>query len=82
MVCSKCGKRVTKTEEEKYKRLAGDVNEDEIIDGRDAIHLMKWLAEDEGADIDPDNADMNGDGTVDERDLIRMIQDHYNDQMY
>ena len=55
--------------------VRGDANMDGLFDGRDVVHLMKWLAEDEGADIDPDNADMNGDGTVDERDLIRMIQE-------
>lgn len=60
--------------------LPGDVNMDGIVDGRDSIRLMKYLAE----EIDPEtqnlyeisrkNADVNGDANVDELDLLRLVR--------
>ena len=60
--------------------LAGDVNEDNIVDGRDTVRLMKYLAE----EIDPETgkiyyinrlaADVNGDSQVSELDLLRLTR--------
>lgn len=59
--------------------LPGDVNGDGLVDGRDAIRLMKYLADEEDPEtgelfeIHPSNSDINGDGTVDEKDLLRLM---------
>lgn len=53
--------------------LPGDVNGDGVIDGRDSIRLLRYLA---GADavITWQSADINQDGTVDGRDSIRLLK--------
>ena len=43
-----------------------DFNEDQVTDGRDAIHLLKMILDGDAAVQD---ADLNGDGVVDDRDL-------------
>ncbi len=59
--------------------LPGDVNGDGLVDGRDAIRLMKYLADEEDPEtgelfeIHPSNSDINSDGTVDEKDLLRLM---------
>ena len=60
--------------------LPGDINQDGIVDGRDVIRLMNYLAE----EIDPatgkvyeiheDNADVDGNGVVDAKDLLRIVK--------
>ena len=60
--------------------LPGDVNGDGLVDGRDVVRLMNFLAE----EIDPEtskiweinekNADLNGDETVDGKDLLRLVK--------
>lgn len=50
----------------------GDVNNDGIVDGRDVIRLMKYLA---GDDVDISNADINADGVVDEKDLLKIMKE-------
>ena len=64
----------------KFILMLGDVNGDGVLDGRDAIRLMKYLA----GETDPETgtpteinmtaADMNDDGVVDELDLIRLTK--------
>ena len=79
--CGRCGKvLVAQKETPKLEAMPGDVNKDGIVDGRDPIRLMKYLA----GEIDPetkevyeiheDNADVTGDGKVDERDLLRLVR--------
>ena len=53
--------------------LIGDVNQDDVIDGRDVIRLMKWLAGEESTEISRQNSDINQDGLVDERDLLNLM---------
>ena len=70
----------TRTSPKDAKELPGDVNGDGEVDGRDAIHLMKYLAEEidpetnEIYEINEKNANVNGDDTVDERDLLRLMR--------
>ena len=60
------------------KLLAGDVNGDRTVDGRDILRLMKWLAGEndpetgKAYEINLENADLNGDGTCDEKDLLEL----------
>ena len=60
--------------------VAGDVNGDQVFDGRDVVRFMKYLAGEidpetgEVYAIIPENADLNEDGEVDERDLLRMVK--------
>ena len=60
--------------------IPGDVTGDDLLDGRDVIRLMKWLAEEtdeetgERVIISEGNADLNRDGKVDELDLLRLIK--------
>ena len=59
------------------KTLIGDVNNDGIVDGRDSVRLMKYLAGDEEepeAKISGTNADVNGDDKVDELDLLCLLK--------
>ena len=56
------------------KTIPGDVNDDGTVDGRDAVHLMKYLAEEPDIEINRDNSDVNLDGTVDELDLKRLVE--------
>ena len=77
-----CGKnfQATFTLKPKPQAVPGDVNGDGEADGRDAVHLMRWLAEEtdeetgERIAIDEKNADLNGDGAVDEKDLLRLVK--------
>ena len=59
-----------------YDRTPGDLNDDNRVDGRDAIHLMKWLAGDEVEEDTPfcANGDVDHDKEVDEHDLLRMMK--------
>ena len=58
----------------------GDTNGDDVVDGRDVVHLMRWLAEEtdeetgERITINEKNSDLNGDGTVDEKDLLKLVK--------
>ena len=69
--------QVTHTDAE---RLPGDVNEDGAVDGRDAVRLMHWLADEineaTGApfEINAENADVNADGEVNGLDLLRLVK--------
>ena len=61
--------------------LPGDVNDDGIVDGRDVLRLMKYLAgeeEDEETgeplEINFDNADVDGSGSINEKDLLRLMR--------
>ncbi|MBR3431804.1 MAG: leucine-rich repeat protein [Clostridia bacterium] len=60
--------------------LPGDVNDDGVVDGRDVLRLMKYLADEKDPEtgklieINEDNADVDGSGTVDEKDLLRLIR--------
>ena len=60
--------------------LPGDVNGDGIVDGRDVVRLMNFLAEETDPEtgelwaIDEACADLNGDGKVDEIDLLRLVK--------
>ena len=63
------------------ENLPGDVNEDGVVDGRDVVRLMKYLAgeeEDEETgeplEINYDSADVDGSGAIDEKDLLRLIR--------
>jgi thiol-disulfide isomerase/thioredoxin len=63
------------------ENLPGDVNEDGVVDGRDVVRLMKYLAgeeEDEETgeplEINYDSADVDGNGAIDEKDLLRLIR--------
>ena len=77
-----CGKifQTTFTLKQKPQVIPGDVNGDGEVDGRDAVHLMRWLAEEtdevtgERIAIDEKSADVNGDGVVDEKDLLRLVK--------
>ena len=69
--------KVTHTDAE---RLPGDVNEDGVVDGRDTVRLMHWLADEineaTGApfEINAENADVNADGEVNGLDLLRLVK--------
>ena len=60
--------------------IPGDVNSDGIVDGRDSIRLMKYLAgeTDEATGtlirLNLQNADVNADAIVDEKDLLRLMR--------
>ena len=60
--------------------LPGDVNADGVVDGRDVIRLMEYLADETDPEtglayaIHEDNADVDGSGAVDEKDLLRMVR--------
>ena len=68
-------------------RIPGDVNNDTVVDGRDAIRLMKYLAgeiDEETGEvfaIKANNADLNEDGIVDELDLLRLMK-HLGGEIY
>ncbi|MBR3429188.1 MAG: leucine-rich repeat protein [Clostridia bacterium] len=78
--CSVCGKVLQEQEvlPKLEKPLPGDVNGDHVVDGRDVIRLMKWLADDpeeeDGEGIYYENADVDASGFVDEKDLLRLIR--------
>ena len=60
--------------------IPGDVDANGVVDGRDVIRLMKYLAK----EIDPEtgeiyiihdnNSDVDGNGVIDERDLLRLAK--------
>ena len=57
--------------------LLGDVNSDNVVDGRDLVRLRKYLANQdektgESTVVISSYSDVTGDGTVDGRDLIRL----------
>ena len=60
--------------------LPGDTNGDGLVDGRDTIRLMNYLAGETDEEtgllirLNLKNADVNADGKVDELDLIRMVK--------
>ena len=66
--CSICGYK-----KEKQKQNSGDCNGDGVVDGRDSLRLLKWLAG-QGVIIDEKACDVNDDGTVDGRDSIRLLK--------
>ena len=55
------------------ERMPGDVNADGIVDGRDVIELMKFIA---GDDVEIDEAwgDVNADGATDAKDLLLLVR--------
>lgn len=66
--------------EEEPEYFPGDVNNDEVIDGRDAIRLMRFLAGDtdgetgEEIHVHRTNSECNGDGVIDEKDLLLIME--------
>lgn len=54
--------------------VRGDINLDGLIDGRDVIHFMKWLAQEDDVEIVESAADVNKDGKTDEKDLLVLMQ--------
>ena len=64
---------IPKLEEDKPKRLPGDVSGDGIIDGRDLLRLAKYIGGFE-VEITIENASVNGDDVVDGRDLLRLAK--------
>lgn len=61
------------TIEKKNNRIPGDVNEDGVVDGRDSLRLLKYLA---GLDVsvNTSNSDVTGDGVIDGRDSLRLLK--------
>ena len=55
-------------------RLLGDINADGVVDGLDAIRLMKWLAGEEDIEISEENADISQNGIINELDLVRLLK--------
>ncbi len=64
---------VTFTVEEGTARLPGDVNDDKIVDMRDAMLLYRYLAEWE-VSINESNANVTGDTVVDMRDAMLLYR--------
>ena len=60
--------------------LPGDVNSDGVVDGRDVVRFMHYLADeidpetDELYEINETNADLNGDERADEKDLLQLVK--------
>lgn len=58
----------------------GDINGDSVIDGRDVLRLMKYLAGEEDPEtgnpieVFENNADVDGSGIIDEKDLLRLVR--------
>lgn len=72
--CEMCERAFTVQKKVSRADWPGDANHDKTVDGRDALRLMKYLAGDEGTEIDGSGADVNMDGKADEADLLRMMQ--------
>lgn len=53
--------------------IPGDINGDQIVDTKDLVRLMKYLAA-SGEGVEAVNPDINGDGTVDTIDLVRLMK--------
>lgn len=69
--CSRCGKEEFRTIE---KMLSyGDVNGDQMINGKDSTLLLQYLA-DWDVEINMDAADVNGDDRVDGKDATLLLQ--------
>ncbi len=61
------------------EKIAGDVNGDGFVSEIDAVALQYWLTEATGASLDDlayDNADFNGDGSVDLSDVLDILAYH------
>lgn len=54
-------------------RIPGDVTDDGIVDGRDSVRLLKYLAHWD-VTIHESNSDVTGDGLVDGRDSVRLLK--------
>lgn len=54
-------------------RLPGDVNGDKVVDGKDALRLLRYVA-DNPVEIVARNADVNGDGVVNGKDSLRLLK--------
>lgn len=64
-------------DEETAINTRGNVNCKESVDVSDAVLLARFVAEDSSADISAQgkkNADVNGDGTIDEKDVIGILR--------
>jgi len=68
--CKKCGMM---TIEDPTAVLKGDINGDGVVDGRDEVRLMRYLAG-QGVSINEKAADLNDDGVIDGRDEIRLLK--------
>ena len=51
-------------------RIAGDANEDGIIDLKDVVIIRRWLAGGWDVTVDASNSDVNGDKIVDLKDVV------------
>lgn len=54
-------------------RIPGDVTDDGVVDGRDSVRLLKYLAHWD-VTIHESNSDVTGDGLVDGRDSVRLLK--------
>ena len=53
--------------------LMGDVNNDRVVDGRDVLHLAKYMAG-QNVTINEKASDLTGNGAVDGRDVLRLAK--------
>ncbi len=51
----------------------GDINADQMVDGRDLLRLAKYYANWD-VEVNPYTVDVNGDGSLDGRDLLRLAK--------
>ncbi len=58
-----------------FKPLQGDVNADGYLNMRDMVRYKKYVVEYEGATVDEDVADMNGDSLYNADDLVDLQDD-------
>lgn len=58
---------------EKKNRTPGDVTGDGVIDSRDSLRLLKYLAHWD-VTINAENAEVTGDGVIDSRDSLRLLK--------
>lgn len=58
---------------EKKNRTPGDVTDDGVIDSRDSLRLLKYLAHWD-VTINAENAEVTGDGVIDSRDSLRLLK--------
>lgn len=54
-------------------KLAGDINGDGIVNGKDLTRLRKYLAG-QDVQVNEDALDVNGDGVVNGKDLTRLLK--------
>lgn len=64
---------IVATVEEALTRIPGDVTNDGVVDGRDSVRLLKYLAHWD-VTIHESNSDVTGDGLVDGRDSVRLLK--------